>query len=242
MVTWHNLSIESAFTLLDSRPDGLNETTAADRLKQVGSNQLKTRKPISPLKIFFKQFANYFIIVLLFAAGLAYWVSFMPGQAERRLTSYFILVIILLSVLLSFFEEYRSQRELEALSRLLVFRTAVLREGVRKKIDAGKVVPGDVMVLSQGQKVPADGRIFESHSLRVLVSYAVTVGLQLLALYTPLRFVFGVVPLDWRAWLIMITVTAGSSFFGVYMTRWILKLVPLWDEPAGENSPGQMRI
>jgi hypothetical protein len=72
----------------------------------------------------------------------------------------------------------------------------------------------------------------------LLLSYAVAVGLQLLALYTPLRFVFGVVPLDWRAWLITIAVTAGSSFFGVYMTRWIFKLVPLWDEPASTNTPG----
>jgi Ca2+-transporting ATPase len=66
----------------------------------------------------------------------------------------------------------------------------------------------------------------------LLESYAVAVGLQLLALYTPLRNVFGVVPLNWQAWAVMIAVTAGSSFFGVYMTRWILKYIPLWDEPA----------
>jgi Ca2+-transporting ATPase len=68
----------------------------------------------------------------------------------------------------------------------------------------------------------------------LLASYAVAVGLQLLALYTPLRNVFGVVPLGWQAWIVMVAVTAGSSFFGVYMTRWILKLVPLWepDNPA----------
>jgi hypothetical protein len=64
----------------------------------------------------------------------------------------------------------------------------------------------------------------------LIFSYALAVGLQLLALYTPLRNFFGVVPLDWRAWLVMVPITAGSSFFGVYMTRWILKLVPMWDE------------
>jgi len=64
----------------------------------------------------------------------------------------------------------------------------------------------------------------------LLASYAVAVGLQLLALYTPLRNIFNVLPLDWRAWAVMIPVTAGSSLFGVYMTRWILKLVPLWGE------------
>jgi magnesium-transporting ATPase (P-type) len=64
----------------------------------------------------------------------------------------------------------------------------------------------------------------------LLWSYAAAVGLQLLALYTPLRSLFGIVPLDWRAWAVMIPVVAGSSLWGVYMTRWILKLVPLWEE------------
>jgi len=63
----------------------------------------------------------------------------------------------------------------------------------------------------------------------LLWSYAAAVGLQLLALYTPLRQVFGIVPLDWRAWAVMIPVVAGSSLAGVYMTRWILKRVPLWE-------------
>jgi magnesium-transporting ATPase (P-type) len=64
----------------------------------------------------------------------------------------------------------------------------------------------------------------------LLWSYAVAVVLQLLALYTPLRNVFGVVQLDWRAWLVLVPVVAGSSLWGVYMTRWILRLLPLWDE------------
>lgn len=63
----------------------------------------------------------------------------------------------------------------------------------------------------------------------LLWSYGVAVGLQLLALYTPLHHVFGIQPLDWRAWAVMIPVTAGSSLAGVYMTRWILQLIPLWD-------------
>jgi magnesium-transporting ATPase (P-type) len=63
----------------------------------------------------------------------------------------------------------------------------------------------------------------------LLWSYAAAVGLQMLALYTPLRDVFGIVALDWRAWAVMVPVVAGSSLWGVYMTRWILKLVPLWE-------------
>jgi Ca2+-transporting ATPase len=166
MTSWHNLTIEQAFIKLDSRPAGLTDAEAGNRLKRWGNNQLQTRRPVSLYKLFIKQFANYFILVLLFAAGLAYGVSFMPGQGERKLTAFFILGIILISVLLSFLEEYRSQRELEALGRLLMFRTTVLRDGVRREIDTFQVVPGDMLVLSQGQKVPADARLIEAHSLR----------------------------------------------------------------------------
>jgi len=63
----------------------------------------------------------------------------------------------------------------------------------------------------------------------LLASYLVAVSLQLLALYTPLHDLFGIVPLDWRAWVVMILVVIGSSLTGVYMTRWILKLVPMWE-------------
>ncbi len=63
----------------------------------------------------------------------------------------------------------------------------------------------------------------------LIASYLIAVGLQLLVLYTPLHRLFEIVPLDWRAWVVMIVVVAGSSLAGVYMTRWILKLVPLWE-------------
>src|SRR4030042_5745161 len=105
MTSWHNLSIDQPFKQLDSRPQGLAEAEAAHRLERWGSNQLQTRKRISPFKLFFKQFASYFILVLLFAAALAFGVSFMPGQGERKLTAIFILVIILFCCSLCFFWE-----------------------------------------------------------------------------------------------------------------------------------------
>ena len=98
MAGWHYLSAEQAFKQLQSNPDGLAEDEAVDRLKHWGRNQLRPRKPISPFKLFLKQFLNFFILILLFAAILAYAISYMPGQEERKLTAYFILVIILLSV------------------------------------------------------------------------------------------------------------------------------------------------
>jgi P-type Ca2+ transporter type 2C len=166
MNTWHDLGVKDVFSQLDARPEGLTATEAIDRLGRFGRNEIARHKPVSPLRLLLKQFANYFILVLLFAAGLAYVVSFLPGESSRRLTAYFILGIIVLSIALSFFEEYRAQKELEALDKLLVFRTTVLRDGHPKEIDASEIVPGDILVLTHGQKVPADARVIEARSLR----------------------------------------------------------------------------
>ena len=228
MTSWHNLSLEDAFKQLDSHPQGLTEAEASDRLKQWGGNQLQPHKPVSPVKLFLKQFANYFILVLLFAAGLAYGVSYMPGQSDRKLTAYFILGIILLSVLLSFFEEYRSQRELEALGRLLKFHTSVLRDGVRQEIDAAQVVPGDISVLSQGQKVPADARLIEVHSLRsdestlTGESIGVDKSIEPVALDTPLAerssMVYGSTFITHGSGLALVVNTGSTSEVGQIAT------------------------
>ncbi len=163
---WHHLSAQDALERLETRPEGLTSAEAGERLARLGRNEIARRKPVSPLGLLARQFANFFVLVLLFAAALAYAVSFMPGEAGRRLTAFFILGIVALSVGLSFFQEYRAQRELEALDRLLVFKATVIRDGAHRQIDAAGTVPGDILVLSHGQKVPADARVIESHGLR----------------------------------------------------------------------------
>ncbi len=167
MDTRHAQAVGEVLEQLETGLTGLTVTDAADRLARYGRNEIAHRKPVSPLKLFLKQFANYFVLVLFFAAALAYAVSFLPGEGSRRLTAFFILGIILLSVSLSFFEEFRAQKELEALDRLLVFKTTVIREGNRREIDASQVVPGDILALVHGQKLPADARVIEANSLQI---------------------------------------------------------------------------
>jgi Ca2+-transporting ATPase len=163
---WHHDPLSAVYLPLESGPDGLNDPQAALRLAHSGRNEILRRKPVSPARLLLKQFANNFILVLFFAAALALAVSFLPGETGRRLTAYFILGIIALSVALSFFEEYRAQKELEVLDRLLVFKATVLRGGVIRQVEAAEVVPGDVLLLAQGQKVPADARLIEVQGLR----------------------------------------------------------------------------
>ncbi len=163
---WHSLSVKDTLQRLDSLAIGLTGIEATGRLARFGRNEIARRKPVSPLRLFVKQFANFFVLVLLFAAVLAFAVSFLPGESGRRLTALFILGIITFSVVLSFYEEYRARKELEALDKLLLFKATVLRDGARHSVDAAEVVPGDVLVLAHGQKVPADGRVIEANSLR----------------------------------------------------------------------------
>lgn len=165
-IPWHSLSSADVLRRLSTRMEGLTASEVADRLLRYGRNEITRRKPVSPFSVFLKQFANFFVLVLLFAAVLAFAVSSLPGEEGRRLTAFFILGIIFLSVALSFFEEYRAQKELDALEQLLLFKAVVIRGGVRREIDAVEVVPGDILVLMHGQKVPADARVLEAHSLR----------------------------------------------------------------------------
>src|SRR5574341_1225490 len=165
-ISWHSLTAEEALHAIGSRREGLSSSEAANRLAQQGPNEIVRRKPVRPGRLLLKQFASFFVIVLLFAAALAFAVSFLPGESGRRLTVCFILGIVVLSVALSFFEEYRAQKELEALDNLLEFKTTVLRDGAQRLVDAAEVVVGDVLALTRGQKAPADARVIEAHSLR----------------------------------------------------------------------------
>ena len=139
---WHSLTAEAVLRELNVETQGLTAAEASARLGRSGRNEIARRKPVSPLRLLLKQFANFFVLMLLFAAGLAYAVSYLPGESSRRLTAFFILGIIAISVLLGFFEELRAQQALAALDKLLVFKAIVLRDGARRQVDAAEVVPG----------------------------------------------------------------------------------------------------
>ena len=146
---------------LGTTPNGLTQKEAELRLAKYGPNALARAQGFSALGLFINQFKNGLVLLLL-VAGVA---SFFMGE---QLDALLILAIVLLNALLGFFQEYRAEKSLEKLRQLSSPTASVLRDGTEQKLDASLLVPGDIIVLREGDKVPADARIIESRSLQTL--------------------------------------------------------------------------
>ncbi|MFH0700866.1 MAG: cation-transporting P-type ATPase [Candidatus Woesearchaeota archaeon] len=139
---------------------GLSRREAAERLKESGSNEIKELVHVSPLRILFRQTKKNFIVYLLFAAAV---LSFFVG---KTITAYAILGIIIIVVTVGFFQEYRAERAIKALKQILVPISIVIREGKEIEIPSKEIVPGDIVVLRTGEKVPADCLVLEEKELQ----------------------------------------------------------------------------
>lgn len=158
--SWHSLTTEDTLTELKSSTDGLTTEEAQNRLTQYGPNELKKEKGKSPLSIFLHQFKDVLMIILLVATSL----SIIMGE---MLDAAIILVIVFVSALLGFRQEYRSGKALEALKKMTAPMAMALRDGKEIRIPASQLVPGDVIQLYTGDKVPADARLIEAFSLKL---------------------------------------------------------------------------
>ena len=152
---------------LGSSPSGLSEEDAADRLARHGPNQLVSAPPLSPFKLLFDEFRSPLVIVLLAAALVLVAVSVLGDDSDQLVDAVLIGLIVVLNGGLGFTQNYRANRGIESLNKLAALSAEVLRGGVREEIDAKLVVPGDVVLLEEGDRVPADGRLLESVHLRV---------------------------------------------------------------------------
>ncbi|HSE86393.1 MAG TPA: cation-translocating P-type ATPase [Candidatus Binatia bacterium] len=139
---------------------GLNQGEAARRLIQHGANELRSADRISPWSILLRQFKNVLIAILLVATALSVFL----GHSTEAIA---IALIVLFAVLLGFAQEYRSERALEALRQMAAPTAAVLRDGEEVVIAARDIVPGDIILLRSGDKIPADARLIEAVNLRV---------------------------------------------------------------------------
>ncbi len=153
------LSAEEVLKLLGSRPGGLSQAEAEERLRLNGPNLLAPVKQNSSWLILLRQFLNLLIIILLAASV----ISFLLGE---NLDAWLILAIILACVVLGFIQEYRAEQAAAALRRLAAPEATVVREGEEVALPAREVVPGDVLALRQGDMVAADARLLAQFNLQ----------------------------------------------------------------------------
>ena len=156
---WHNLEIADVYASLDSKREGLSQEEAQRRLAHFGPNELAEKKKISPWIIFLEQFKNFLIIILLIAVAL----SAVMGEVADAIV---IFVIVLFAAGLSFIQEYRAERAMEALKRMAAPTASVLRDNMEIEISSRDLVPGDIILLRTGDKVPADVRLIEAVNLK----------------------------------------------------------------------------
>jgi Ca2+-transporting ATPase len=159
-VQWHSLAAEEVFKKIGSRREGLSSDEAKRRLQQYGPNKIHEEKQISPWEILTRQLRGFFNMVLYVAVVIAFLAHKLPDAV-------FIMAILVINTSLSFFQEYKASRAMEALKEFLVEKIKVVRGGTPMEIDVSKVVPGDIIELEEGEEVPADARLFEVHALRV---------------------------------------------------------------------------
>jgi len=157
---WHGLSVDSALARVKTTPAGLAAEEAARRLVEYGRNELQATHGVTPWMLLLEQFKNVLIIILLAATG----ISAFLGHGVEAIA---ITVIVLFAVLLGFLQEYRAERAIEALRQMAAPTATTLRDGREVELPARDLVPGDVVLLRAGNRIPADVRLIESVNLQI---------------------------------------------------------------------------
>ncbi|MBL7142536.1 MAG: HAD-IC family P-type ATPase [Candidatus Pacebacteria bacterium] len=160
---FHSKSIKKIFEELSSYPEGLSLEEAKNRLEKFGTNEIPEKKAVHPAFIFLKQFHSWMVYILVGAALFSLWTGHMFDV-------YIILAVLLFNALVGFTQEYRAEKAIRALKRMVVHFATVVREGALLKIPARELVPGDIILLREGDRIPADARLLELKNFRTMES------------------------------------------------------------------------
>ncbi len=165
---YYSLTKEKLFSLFGTTDKGLTSQKATELLSQFGPNKLTAKKRQSALSMYFEQFKNTLTIILMISAFLILFIYFFGEKDPSDLIEAgLILGIVLMITFLGFIQEFKAEKAIESLKKLLAFKAKVRRNGVESEIDVADLVPGDIVVIEEGTKVPADIRLLEVFSLRV---------------------------------------------------------------------------
>jgi len=158
---WHNLEVDAVLKDLDtSKSDGLSQEEVKKRLENYGENKLPEKKGKHPIMQFLSHFHNVLIYVLLVAAGVT-------ALMEHWIDTFVILAVVIANALVGYIQEGKAEKALEGIKKMLSLEAQVMRDGKKQKVNAEELVPGDIVMLRSGDKIPADVRILEVKNFRV---------------------------------------------------------------------------
>lgn len=162
-----SFSPDALFAFLHSSPDGLQEVEAADRLRKGGPNAIPDGSRVGALRLLLRQFKSPLVLILVFAAV----VSLIVGEWTE---ASIVLMVVFGSTMLGFAQEYRAGNAVEQLRARITLKSNVVRDGVARLLPTREVVPGDIVLLSAGSLIPADGVVLEANDF--FVNQAVLTG------------------------------------------------------------------
>jgi sodium/potassium-transporting ATPase subunit alpha len=163
----NSLTTEEVFRSLVTTERGLSQYEAERRLSEFGPNRIEEVRGKPLLFRFIAQFTHFLAVLLWVAAGFSFASEYLsPGEGMFPL-GIAIIAVIIINAVFTFIQEYRAEKALDAMKRLLPFRVKVLRGGSESELPARDVVPGDLVLISEGDKVPADVRLIEVNDLKV---------------------------------------------------------------------------
>lgn len=163
---WHSLETEEVFKELDTSPRGLSEEEVEGRLSKYGPNQIEEEEPISKLRILLAQIKNPIIYIILITALITFIF-------EKYTDTIVIGIVVIFNTIIGFMQEYKAESSIQALKEMISPECDVIRDCpedkqcIEMRVKAERVVPGDVLLLEGGDKVPADARIFEATNLEI---------------------------------------------------------------------------
>jgi len=157
---WYQLDGQEVFKALQTSGEGLSEAQAKKNLETCGLNKIAEEKRTSRLKIFIRQFTSPLIYILLIAAVVTF---FLQSYTDTGV----ILTVVLFNAIIGYVQEFKAEESVRALKRLMVPRAKVLREKREREISSEELVPGDIVLLSSGTKVPADLRLITVLELKI---------------------------------------------------------------------------
>ncbi len=179
-MNWYQLSVKEIFEHLKTSELGLTEEEVKQRLKKYGPNKIAEEEKISKLKILLHQFTSPLIYILLIAGVVTILL-------KEYIDSGVIFAVVILNAIIGFVQEYKAEKSARALKKMVVPKARVIRDGKEKEVNSEELVPGDIVLLASGMKVPADIRLIHTIELKIDESMLTGESVPVEKITTPIK-------------------------------------------------------